>query len=615
MDTESLLRGLHHGFGAIPTDEPWRTIVTASHYLRDRDVNSAVNALCLPVPIIDERALFASALLNLRGYNLLGDTASATVHADILLSHSLLRQPLAAAVAGVTLGAYYRTLYRYENALSYLVQSEQYFQEIGWTLSVARCSVEIASILLNQGDYQGAIERYTSAAPIIRDQGSDVTLRALMFNLAVAHHHAGDYQIAYDEFRLMIDSGSFGERGVDRINVLLALAITCEELGRHSESADLYDASLLYATEQGFHGHRLRIRQIMAASALRTGDFGRASAILDERATADVEQMSLRNYIELLHTRARYHVCLEQHDIALELHDQAMERARAATLWDVCLAMLNEVLDWPLTTQRKLDVLEEIRQLQRDRMQRLAKGYAFIAELRHNYEIDRLRRERERKQEIALAISQAQDRLLHEVGRELHDSVGQDMIVLTLLSKRLSHADVRSSDDQQSIVSTIDHVASRASNTTRRIAHLLAGGDISGAGLRHALMNLRDEACRAMPSLNIEVIVSGSAERMRPSVARTLFRIAQTSLQNTLRHAEATSCTINLIIHPEQYFLSIEDNGVGFDKDQTGNGMGLQEIYARTELHSGTVSIESAPGKGAYIEVTIPSGGCGSTDV
>ena len=87
----------------------------------------------------------------------------------------------------------------------------------------------------------------------------------------------------------------------------------------------------------------------------------------------------------------------------------------------------------------------------------------------------------------------------------------------------------------------------------------------------------------------------------------TLFRIVQEQLKNIIKHSQASKVDIYLENKEGNTQLMIKDNGIGFDTKQTHSGIGLSNIYERTRFYNGTVDIQTSPGNGCTIVVTIPA--------
>ena len=90
-------------------------------------------------------------------------------------------------------------------------------------------------------------------------------------------------------------------------------------------------------------------------------------------------------------------------------------------------------------------------------------------------------------------------------------------------------------------------------------------------------------------------------------IAKAIYRIVQESLTNIFKYAEATEVHIKLKTTPEEFYLSVEDNGKGFDPRQNSSGFGLRGMQERVTALSGEIQAIASPGRGCRIEVIIPN--------
>jgi two-component system sensor histidine kinase UhpB len=125
-------------------------------------------------------------------------------------------------------------------------------------------------------------------------------------------------------------------------------------------------------------------------------------------------------------------------------------------------------------------------------------------------------------------------------------------------------------------------------------------------GLVESIRELADSITRTQ-ALKINLSVSElNEERIPENKQLMLFRIIQEQLNNIVKHAQALRVQINLHRTPSALLLEIKDDGTGFDPVKTRKGLGLTNIRNRVELFNGSVAIDSAPGKGCTLRVTIP---------
>ena len=92
----------------------------------------------------------------------------------------------------------------------------------------------------------------------------------------------------------------------------------------------------------------------------------------------------------------------------------------------------------------------------------------------------------------------------------------------------------------------------------------------------------------------------------------TVFRIIQESLNNIIKHAQATQANIYLQFEEKNVRINVRDNGIGFDLDSREQQrtsrprLGLAGMQERAALLGGTVSVQSRPGYGTEVEALIP---------
>jgi signal transduction histidine kinase len=86
----------------------------------------------------------------------------------------------------------------------------------------------------------------------------------------------------------------------------------------------------------------------------------------------------------------------------------------------------------------------------------------------------------------------------------------------------------------------------------------------------------------------------------------TIFRILQEQMKNILKYSGASQVDVILRCRDRNAELMITDNGIGFDPQKTRKGVGLSSIYERTRFYNGKMDIDSEPGKGCKLVISIP---------
>jgi two-component system sensor histidine kinase UhpB len=125
-------------------------------------------------------------------------------------------------------------------------------------------------------------------------------------------------------------------------------------------------------------------------------------------------------------------------------------------------------------------------------------------------------------------------------------------------------------------------------------------------GLQAALEELVEEM-NTIAGYKIKLLYTiGSRIPLHKDKELMLYRIVQEQFNNISKYASAKTVTLRIDADPDFLYLSVTDDGVGFDTTQKAKGIGLKNIQSRVEFYSGTMQIISAPGKGCSLEITIP---------
>lgn len=191
----------------------------------------------------------------------------------------------------------------------------------------------------------------------------------------------------------------------------------------------------------------------------------------------------------------------------------------------------------------------------------------------------------------------------HRLARDLHDSVKQQIFVITMLLGT-ARAQVIDHPQAEQTLLEAERLAGKAQQELTALIRALRPVALAGKGLSAALQELLDEwslhtGIKAAARLCDDLSLSLEAEQ-------ACFRVAQEALSNVARHSGATEVTARLFREAETTVLQIEDNGHGFDLAQsTGLGLGLNSMRERVESVGGSLLIFSAAG-GTRVEGRLP---------
>jgi signal transduction histidine kinase len=229
--------------------------------------------------------------------------------------------------------------------------------------------------------------------------------------------------------------------------------------------------------------------------------------------------------------------------------------------------------------------------------------------LRHQQQID-LQTSRD-LQRLSARVVNAQEEERRVIARELHDEIGQ---VLTAIKVEMSVARrrVQEAGGPAHLLEGPAAIADRALRSVRDLSHLLHPALLDDLGLP-AAVELYLKGIQDRTELKVDLLLGGMEGRLASETELAAYRIIQEALTNVLKHADAASCQVYLQRLSDTLLVTIDDDGKGFDPATIGEsdarpGLGLIGIRERVTHLSGTLRLETAPGKGTRLTVELPIG-------
>ena len=221
----------------------------------------------------------------------------------------------------------------------------------------------------------------------------------------------------------------------------------------------------------------------------------------------------------------------------------------------------------------------------------------------------------EQETDRALAEARRREMLLRErerIGRDLHDGIIQSIYAAGL---HLEHASAEIGDEPKTTrarIGTVMGELNRITGDIRSTIFDLRSGELEARDAEAIVLAVADEL-QAHTLVKLEVRSEGLFRpRLRPDQAEQLRHIVIEAFSNVLRHAHAGVVTVRMACTERRFTLEIRDDGTGFDPEVTaergrrGRAQGLANIRRRAELLDAELSVESTPGRGTALSLTMP---------
>lgn len=207
---------------------------------------------------------------------------------------------------------------------------------------------------------------------------------------------------------------------------------------------------------------------------------------------------------------------------------------------------------------------------------------------------------------LAKSVWRVQEEERRRLARELHDGIGQTLTALINQLRRLQPGAANGGLDQAI------EVAELALRDVRELSRLLRPPVLDDLGLRAGLSWL----ARTLNEHNgLRVAVdwrAGEDGRLDPELETLVFRVAQESLNNVVKHSGQLAARLALRRRDNRLEFEVADDGRGFDAARVlspeggAAGLGLRGIRDRVELFGGSFALESAPGQGSRLRISVP---------
>ncbi len=201
----------------------------------------------------------------------------------------------------------------------------------------------------------------------------------------------------------------------------------------------------------------------------------------------------------------------------------------------------------------------------------------------------------------------AQEAERKRIARELHDDLGQSLALLSI-QLGLHNAENESNVVARDFLTDLSSQVRKIASDVHQISHDLHPSKLEQLGPEAAIRGF----CREMAAAHnfqVEFEAVNIPRKLANDVALCLYRVTQESLQNIQKHSGATVANVNLSTNGENIDLRVTDNGCGFDipGNATKESLGLISMRERVRSVAGTFAIESHPGSGTQIRVSVPA--------
>jgi len=233
----------------------------------------------------------------------------------------------------------------------------------------------------------------------------------------------------------------------------------------------------------------------------------------------------------------------------------------------------------------------------------------FYQRKRQKQERELIRLKEEYEQEVLRSQLEIQETTMKTIAQELHDNIGQSLSVIKLW---MSMAPIEATHEAYEGVQTSKEMLHKVIRDMADLTKSLHTDRISDIGLSEAI-NFDLATIRRTGLIKVHFKTDGEEFHFPDQKAIFIFRMYQEMMNNILKHSKAAHVNVSLVYSGNDTFvLKIQDDGVGFDLQQKkestsgSSGLGLKSMRNRAKMIGADLLIQSEPGNGTAVTVTVP---------
>lgn len=472
-------------------------------------------------------------------------------------------------------GIYY-SLERYEQSEKSLEKVIEISKKLGKKSLLASSLSDLGLISYKTSKYKKGISYFKEAGELFSELNDEEGSAFVENNLGLIYMALSDYALAETAFLNSLKLKEKLGQAVGIVNSQFNLGECAILQGKPKEAKKWLQKALIGSYEQDYRKARLSILKNMAKVESQLGN------------------LTLAYQFQLHATELSDSILNQQMNEAVAEAETKYEAEKNKRLLSEKQSLLNKTLFKASELEKSRLILTSL----------LAASFVLIViglilvRIRHRLRISEL--EKSQLKDQHLAVLEAEENERNRIGRELHDGLGQQLAALRLKLGLLANGNIGWLAEK---LEELMELTAQAAQETRNLSHQMLPNSLLRMGLATAARDFLSSLGNENLKIHFEVI--GLKERLDHNIELAIYRVLQEAVSNILKHSQASSVNIQLIRHPDEISLIIEDNGRGFQSDNF-NGIGIKNMELRIRSVGGTFTIDSQPEHGATIDIHIP---------
>jgi two-component system, NarL family, sensor kinase len=398
-------------------------------------------------------------------------------------------------------------------------------------------------------------------------------------------------------------------------NTLINLGMNADKLKDYTSASNYFDQAEVLAKAINNESALSKIYTNKGVLASRTKDF--ESAKSNELKALDYAKKTNDKFVltELYKNLGKTFKATGNLDSALLAKDQAITAQDSL----MNLTVQAQIADM----QTKYETVKKEKQIEEQKATITKRNYAILAiigsalllsllafAIFNRYKLKKKNELQQKlfdQQQIAtINVINAEEKERKRIASDLHDGVGQLMTAAWLNMQAIGEKTKSLDAETAQLLSKTMHLVDESCKEVRAVSHNMMPNALLKKGLVNAIREFISQI--NLKSTKINLHTEGLNAPLPSHIETILYRVIQESVNNVVKHANATSLDISIIKDESGLDLMIEDNGKGFNFEEANkkDGIGLQNIKSRIEYLQGSVEWSSSENNGTVVAIHIP---------
>ena len=544
-----------------------------------------------------------------------------------------LQQALAAAVKmkdsasiGISLfniGINYRETSDFEKAIDYCLQGRKIIEKLGQKRLEAQVNDALQLLYYNRSEYDKAIVFGEQALAQSRELKMNDFVAKSLVNLSLSYAEKNQLDKALAALEEVLNSSTAKDDLMVQATVLQNLAGIALKKHDYALTIKYSEQSLSLSRRiKSLDGEATTLRGL-AVTWLQLGKHGKAMDYAAQALAIDRNNNYKREEAAILLVMSSIAYASGDATMGMDYNDQSMKILEA--MIKEVLSQQSSELEKKYETEKKEGLIKQLeteKQLQASRLHQkniinysllagaatlLAIGLLFYRNYRQKQRLQQQRiTELETEKQLtateAVLKGEAQERT--RLARDLHDGLGGMLSGIKYSMNTMKGNLIMTPENQQAFERSMDMLDSSI-REMRRVAHNMMPEALVKFGINSALNDFCNDINQTGAlHVNYQSVGMENAE-IDQTTAITVYRIVQELINNTLKHAGATTAIVQLTKSGDQLSLTVEDNGKGFDTLvlQKSEGIGWSNIRNRVDFLKGKLDVQSDQARGTSVHI------------